>query len=136
MAPAPSPEVIDAALRKADEHEWWRLASPQFDGGSFPKWAVPSRTTPGVYYTVWRPSQARARLPWWDALECNCPTARIHSRRVCWHKAAVYRRWERWRKVEAFAPNDDGTVTYVRTPNGHHPKVAEWPARQLHPDGG
>lgn len=97
--PAETPafrDAVEAAIGKANEGDWWRLASPQLDSSNYRRWCIPSRTTVGVFYTVWldRP----AEKDWWYQLACNCPTSKVNERVVCWHKAAVFIRGRRFRK--------------------------------------
>jgi hypothetical protein len=93
--PHPSQDSVHAAITKATEGDWWRLASPQLDPSNYPRWCVPSRTTPGVYYTVWRRKAGPG--DWWDILDCNCPAIESGRYVVCWHKACVFVRNQRFR---------------------------------------
>lgn len=91
-ATVPSAEVERAALTKAQERDWWRLVSYQPDQGS---WYVPSRTTPGEFYVVRvRAGSEKGHPPWWR-LTCNCPAETSGKFLACWHKYAVWLRFQR-----------------------------------------
>lgn len=79
-----------SALERAAEGDWWRLASPQVDRSNFVRWCVPSRTTPGVFYTVW--IRASGAAEWWRKYACNCEAHRSGKYTICWHQAAVHLR--------------------------------------------
>ena len=82
--------AAERAVERARDADWWSLASPQSWHPGLPTWRVPSRTTPGQFYTV-----ARIREwgdDWWRSLDCNCEAIRSGRYAVCWHKAAVWLR--------------------------------------------
>lgn len=81
-------EAADAAIKKADEGEWWRLVAWQPDRQF---WQVPSRTRPGQFYVV-RRVRRDPQQRWWLSLSCDCPTSTVNRREICWHKAAVFLR--------------------------------------------
>ena len=86
-------------------------------------WAVASKSQPGVVRTVTRkkpaaeaeaeqgePIRRKARGYWWFILECDCPAGRGTDEHaayaVCWHKAAVFRWWQKYRRVDGSAYRD------------------------------
>jgi hypothetical protein len=70
------------------------------------------------------PTLRRAKGCWWFILECSCPAA-ASGYAVCWHKASVFRWWQRNRRVDGDA--------YADLPP-HSNRVAQ-AAGDLDPDG-
>lgn len=88
--------AAERAVERARDGDWWQLASPQSWDTGLPKWRVPSRTTPGQFYTVarireWGPD-------WWRSLTCDCEAIRSGRYAVCWHKASVWLRHQALRR--------------------------------------
>lgn len=107
--------AADRALAKADElggadRAYWSAT----DNG----WRVPSSRpgeNGGEPYRVTRTHEPRDSEPaaagrrtgfgWAFILTCNCP-ASASGYAVCWHKAAVYRWWQKYRRVDGNAYKD------------------------------
>jgi hypothetical protein len=51
------------------------------------------------------PTLRRSKGYWWFVLTCSCP-AEASGYAVCWHKAAVFRWWQRNRRVDGDAYTD------------------------------
>lgn len=87
-------EVADAARRaaflKADHKDAWEGVT--WDAHS-QTWRIPSRSDPAAVYWLGIRAGSRGADAWWNRLWCSCPNETT-GRRVCWHKAAVVRRWQ------------------------------------------
>lgn len=79
-----------AAFLKADHEDAWK--SVGWDTHS-QTWRVPSRSDAASVYWLGIRAGSRGADPWWQRLWCSCPNETT-GRRVCWHKAAVVRRWQ------------------------------------------
>lgn len=110
--------LVAAAMRKlaeADARGGWKIVHWLPDQHC---WTVPSSDPDKPGYEVRRKhppvdrtpeeyaaARARSKGQWWWILDCSCPAATA-GYAVCWHKAAVFRWWQAYRRVDGEAYGD------------------------------
>jgi hypothetical protein len=108
--PRINPTVVAAAFGRASKGDLWTLVSwdPKKQ-----QWEVPSATTVGRSYRVWRRRGRSGPLPFYVALECNCAAEQKDSYLVCWHKCAVKLWLDAWFNERALGGSTFEEITKV-----------------------
>jgi len=93
--PANQPDVWNAAIARALEEGYWKLAewNPRIEA-----WTIPSQNDPTTLYILRRDRSVAGRRAYrWEHFKCTCPAAE-RGFLVCKHKAAMWLRREAMEK--------------------------------------